>query len=971
MNTTVVDTETTGLGRNSRLVSICWISYADGVQIAKENNIIKPNGYCIPKVASDIHGITTSMAYRHGVPIRGVIERFIAAVSNSNILVAHNIGFDVRIIEEEIKLLNLPNPLTDIKKYCTMKEGKAVAKIEVIGKNGKVSIKSPKLRELHMFLFGEEFINQHSAEADTEACARCYFRMAELRNIETKIEDAVKVENVETADVKETAETKIEETAETANPDVEKVKETAEIKETFDVEDMPSCDVQLNESQRAFVEMELQNCKLIGVPGGGKTKCIIEKCRYLLRTGVIQSGGEFMIVMFSKSACTDFIDKSNDDIFTYRNVKTIHSLAWNILRHGFGVESPNFKGLINMAVIKLKLLGLIGLSLLRNCRFIIVDEAQDMSDEQHELVSLITNMLCIPLILVGDPNQNIFQSLPNPAIDKHLVDHEGETIILTENYRSTKQIIDFVNCFRPWQNQYPPVICATGTEGKLPYIYRAANDAKEILDHIINDIKTTTIPFEDICILGPVKLSRPGKNNTYANIGLSLFTNSFKKHGIPYVKHYTDCSDNTSARNTTREKGHINIQTGHGSKGLEYKKVIVVNFHLKTFTAMPSVSDYNGFKYLWYVILSRAMVELTIYAYTSSIIWTELKEVPKTLYESNGDIKCPIITIKHEPRPAIYNVNYFVKNLSESNIMTLMEYVPYTIEEKYIMEQVDIGECKYFTLYGHYVKLSFIINYMIHNNRLREYISEEQVKVYGTIMLDGKWQQMFNNLCKIYPSLRYEFDINLLHKIKNKVNNNNRSIVEYLLNNVKDRKHINIRINDKVRFYDIKHHIDIYNSLLDNSNLRKNIFALALFDYQYNTETRYLLHKNWTESIEDMDCHIDNIISYVPSCKEGYVFTEKNGYINLIDQVNYNTDNIILGIQYFANSVDHILSGVLSYLCKYGTINNEMKLEIINLYTGTLSIIQFNNVTPVGFIKKIESCLSGMEKSDIISINNR
>ena len=81
MNTTVVDTETTGLGRNSRLVSICWIRYVDGIQIVKENNIIKPDGYCIPKVASDIHGITTSMAYQHGVPIRGVMERFIAAVS--------------------------------------------------------------------------------------------------------------------------------------------------------------------------------------------------------------------------------------------------------------------------------------------------------------------------------------------------------------------------------------------------------------------------------------------------------------------------------------------------------------------------------------------------------------------------------------------------------------------------------------------------------------------------------------------------------------------------------------------------------------------------------------------------------------------------------------------------------------------------------------------------------------------------
>ena len=46
---------------------------------------------------------------------------------------------------------------------------------------------------------------------------------------------------------------------------------------------------------------------------------------------------------------------------------------------------------------------------LKNIKVMIVDEAQDLSDIQYELILLLKNKLNIKLILVGDPNQNIYQ----------------------------------------------------------------------------------------------------------------------------------------------------------------------------------------------------------------------------------------------------------------------------------------------------------------------------------------------------------------------------------------------------------------------------------------------------------------------------------------------------------------------------------------------------------------------------------
>jgi hypothetical protein len=77
-----------------------------------------------------------------------------------------------------------------------------------------------------------------------------------------------------------------------------------------------------------------------------------------------------------------------------------------------------------------------------------------------------------------------------------------------------------------------------------------------------------------------------------------------------------------------------------------------------------------------------------------------------------------------------------------------------------------------------------------------------------------------------------------------------------------------------------------------------------------------------------------------------------------IDAIKNN--DIITEIKFAIPSETHILQCVLYHLCKYETINNEMKIEILNLYTGVVSVIQFNNVDSDGFIKKLELYLSEM-----------
>ncbi len=120
------DTETTGLPQNykapatdldnwPRMVQIAWQHYTkDGRLLDSKVYIIKPEGYKIPKEASDVHGITTEKAINEGFDLCWILNEFREMMLKSDTLVAHNISFDEKILAAEFirkKIKSLPKKL--------------------------------------------------------------------------------------------------------------------------------------------------------------------------------------------------------------------------------------------------------------------------------------------------------------------------------------------------------------------------------------------------------------------------------------------------------------------------------------------------------------------------------------------------------------------------------------------------------------------------------------------------------------------------------------------------------------------------------------------------------------------------------------------------------------------------------------------------------------------------------------------
>ncbi|RLG14201.1 MAG: 3'-5' exonuclease [Candidatus Nanohalarchaeota archaeon] len=178
------DTETTGLPANfnaphtqvdnwPRMVQLAWSLYDENEMfVSQSNDIIKPEGYRIPLHASKIHGITTEYALKNGVNLKTTLKKFSEALDDAQIIIAHNIAFDEKIIGAELIRKNVSSALFKTQRFCTMKSTIDFCKIP-----GYRGHKWPKLSELHEILFNQGFEDAHNAEADTQACAKCFFEL--------------------------------------------------------------------------------------------------------------------------------------------------------------------------------------------------------------------------------------------------------------------------------------------------------------------------------------------------------------------------------------------------------------------------------------------------------------------------------------------------------------------------------------------------------------------------------------------------------------------------------------------------------------------------------------------------------------------------------------------------------------------------------------------------------------------------
>ncbi len=224
-----------------------------------------------------------------------------------------------------------------------------------------------------------------------------------------------------------------------------------------------------NPIQRRIVadDREQTNVLVLAGPGSGKTRVLVHRIAYLIRVRR-ENPRSILALSYNRHAAVEIRRRLAELIGDDARgviVLTCHALAMRLVGASFtgranSLSEGDFQTILKQAVDLLRGEGLepdeadeYRARLLAGFRWILVDEYQDIGPDQYALISALAGRTLseeddkISLFAVGDDDQNIyaFNGSSVEFIRRFEEDYAARPTFLTDNYRSTANIIEAAN----------------------------------------------------------------------------------------------------------------------------------------------------------------------------------------------------------------------------------------------------------------------------------------------------------------------------------------------------------------------------------------------------------------------------------------------------------------------------------------------------------------------------------------------
>ncbi len=205
----------------------------------------------------------------------------------------------------------------------------------------------------------------------------------------------------------------------------------------------------LSHKQMEIISDKESQCIVVAAgPGSGKTRVLVHKLASLLLLEDVKHE-QLLMLTFSRAAAIEFKQRLMGLIGNaahFVEIKTFHSYCFDLLGRIGNLDDA--KNIVSRAAQMISE-GEVEPNRISKT-VLVVDEAQDMSAEEYQLVhALMTANEEMRVIAVGDDDQNIyeFRGSNSQYMAQLLKDSRGRFVEMTENYRSAKNVVDFANAF--------------------------------------------------------------------------------------------------------------------------------------------------------------------------------------------------------------------------------------------------------------------------------------------------------------------------------------------------------------------------------------------------------------------------------------------------------------------------------------------------------------------------------------------
>ena len=735
-----------------------------------------------------------------------------------------------------------------------------------------------------------------------------------------------------------------------------------------------------------------ENTKLLACAGSGKTRCIIARMNRLIEEKIYDADSILMLT-FSRFTRDDFMNKiksykgtckipeesspvlpNPEDLqgtckipkesspalsnpeglqgtsININSVKTIDKFAKQII-------DPN--GTVDVSLLSYRLMKFLEETdeselkkniILKQIKMVFVDEAQDLNEIQYKIICAMNTKLNIIINMIGDPNQNIYQF--RDSSDKYLTEFQAEVFKLTRNFRSHLSIVDFSKHLRPFNEH--DVICTKGTNNCKP-IMMFYEDEKILEENIIDLLEAAqekNIDLSEFAILSPTRGRMRGRGKSH---GLCFISNILYKAKIKFKQFYEESTDEISGEGIKYEpeKGHVNILTYMGSKGLEWNYVIIIDADACLINKRNfDENKHNHDRYLLYVACSRAIHNMYIFSKCTykqgefhflTNPWFEY--VPDDLYDIDDRFSDNFFFPKLTYRQYSESDNRLGKLIDKLNcynldqISELLNFNSRTIksEHKIFKSDYSMMEKPSAIFLSKYSEALFHALYNIKLNRPHvpftdiEYILEGDNIVTG---LSDETVEWYNKNKKIMTWKSFDASGSIQSQIKESINKSFDRKKEF-------NTHI-IAINGYYQHFILEQKIwikNLYKKYLkckNSSQIREILFYLMVIKHSIDTQHYFHIKskgKKYEHILTDFKDLFDDIEQYVDETDHNFI---SNNHIvtrwNIISRVDMiDTKENVWTIKCSGEiSLKHTLHSLISTLM-YNTklINDDFSIDIM------------------------------------------
>jgi len=651
---------------------------------------------------------------------------------------------------------------------------------------------------------------------------------------------------------------------------------------------------------------------VVACAGSGKTTTIIAKIKYMI-DHLNCKIEDFIICTFTNNAVDDIINRIN---IPHLNILTFHSMALKeLIKYDYKIINNTPEPIPEEYLIKyLELLNTT--TYIYKFKYIFIDEYQDINQLQYNIINKWFEH-CRLLLVVGDDQQNIY-TFRNTSI-KYILnfpsDFNGEYKYLIINYRSNKGIVDLSNAIIKFNlERIDKNIIASSKEQIIKPKIRFFKSQLDEYNYVIKYIK---------------KIKQLYKDDTIA-----ILCRTNKK--LNDIENYLYCN----------QIYDIQILTIHGSKGLEFDNILIINCVDGIFPM--NNSDIEEERRLFYVGCTRAKKTLLI-----SSTWYDITEPSRFIYElykSNIDL-IDIMNFEWKQEHYFDNnntltksyINKLISNIDINLYLNILEksLIPTSNNQIYtlinIHQSIDTDiNINFIYLYIQriiYEKLN-VKNYLY----IPYLINELIIKQHSKILKSNINKYLINNEDELlissidYIKLNSNIEINLCKKDLKSIFDN----LSFKNNNYFDSNIITK--NNKIIL--TKSYSEFQNKNIKSIDILQSIQNLSIYIDFINGKYSNQFKLNNTSHNQIIFTHIDN---YLQKIITESIYIDYEYYISIkniiIDKINLILDNKMLIININKPSINDYIKYLLM-IHKYNldnlSINQLNIIQVYNPINGTI-----------------------------------